>query len=119
MQILLHGGRCMNIPLRTGVAYELQRSIAFIHFHRPDLQTDPQLEYRLVSDDGSFDIVFPLAGARPAGPHYSSLAAHSLPADTSFRLFKRDSISGAEILLETNISWEDIVADEVPPESVL
>lgn len=112
MQILLHGGRCLNIPLRTGRAYELQRTITFVLFHRPDIQTHEEESYRLVSEDGSFEVSLPLSSARPVGGQYSGLTAYGLPRGARFRLYRTAGTPPRERLVEHGITYEDLVDDE-------
>lgn len=109
MQILLHGGRCSNIPLRTGQAYELQRTITFMLFHRPDLEAHQEESYRLVSDDGSFEVSLPVSSARPVGEEYSGLTAYGLPSGATFRIYRTAGVPPVERLQHDGLTYESLL----------
>lgn len=112
MQILLHGRRCSNIPLRTGRAYELQRTVAFLLFHRPDVQVHQEETYRLVSDDGAFEVSLPLGSARPIGGQYVGLTAYGLPTGATFRVYRTAGRPATETLMHEGIRYESLVEME-------
>lgn len=112
MQIQLHGGRCTNIPLRTGRAYELQRTITFLLFHRPDISRGDGESYRLVSEDGSFDLTLPVSSARPVGEEYAGLTAYGLPAGARFRLYRVAGTPPREFLMHEGVSYAELAEEE-------
>ena len=112
-EILLHGGRCTDIPLRTGQSYELQRTVTFVMFHRPEFQFgDEDESYRLVSSDGSYDEIFHIRSARPIGGQYSGLTAHGLPEGSTFSLYKTVGTPAAEHVIYDGVRYNDLVTHE-------